>query len=293
MIVVPHRRRPGPRALLAVVALLAAAPPAGARDWYVRKTGADLVAVDLGLLGLETNLLLLGSDELPFRTLGHTASFVEPGDRVLVGPGTYWDEEIRGGNASAAPVLWRPEAPGTATLRASAPGRRALTASNAAGHVFRGFALEPHPDGAASDVTAMLTNASAITLEDCTCAGGRWGVVLHDATAALTNYTYSGAGDGAYCFAGSELTATGCDVTVTDAVHSAFFARDSRLTLSNCTTTGGQNGVRYESGPGATVTDCTVADAVFGLLLEGDAAVVERCELLRCTTGIHLPAGAG
>ncbi|NNJ24221.1 right-handed parallel beta-helix repeat-containing protein [Alienimonas chondri] len=275
-----RRRAAGFPVILTAVASLLFAGTAESRDIYVRKSGNDL-------LGLGTSIL-------PFLTLGRAGSALLPGDRVFVGPGVYVENvTVSGSNCWGQPALWTAETAGSVTVEAKVAGSPALYVSGSSGHTFRGFAFKPHAAGVATDSAVILSNSNGVYLEDCACDGGRWGFVLHRTAAVLTDCRYSGAGDGVYCFEFSALEASRCKIAIGDEVHSGFFASDSQLTLADCGVVGGQQGVRYESGPGASLTDCTVMDAVFGCVLSGENAVLLRCDLLLCAIGLYLPSGAG
>ena len=266
--------------MLAAVASLIVAGSAESRDIYVRKTGHDLIG--------------LGTKALPFLTLGRAGATLLPGDRVFVGPGVYVEKlSVSRSLLWASPALWIAEATGTVTIEAKDAGTPALFVSGSAGHTFRGFTFKPHAAGIATDATVVIADSSGVILEDCVCVGGRWGVVLRESTADLLDYEYSGSGDGVYCFESSSLTATGCGISIADASRSGFVADDSRLTLTRCEVVGGQCGVRCEGGPGAELTDCNVTGAVFGCVMSGESTVILRCDLLRCETGLCLPARDG
>jgi len=97
-----------PRALPLAFALALAAITAPAADtYYVSSAGHD------------TNVGTTVS--APFRTLQKAANSVQPGDTILMRPGTYAGARIERSGASNAPITLRAEVPGTAVINTNGP----------------------------------------------------------------------------------------------------------------------------------------------------------------------------
>ena len=129
-----------------------------------------------------------GSEALPFRTVGHGASVLAPGDGLLVRPGTY-EEAI---TLSSVGTSW--EAPMTitawprrgATLRAPSSDVRALDIADPARFVsIEGFVI----DGTVGVGEPVMIYQDNIRLRDCEIFGSPV------SAGSLTGYP----GDGGYC----------------------------------------------------------------------------------------------
>jgi parallel beta-helix repeat protein len=225
---------------LALLLALAFATPAEATTWYVRKTGNDMND------GQSAAQALL--------TINKAATFVNPGDTVYVGAGTYgeWVVINRGGTSGAIVSFigdtsgqYMGDA-GNVIVSGESVRARCIDVNNCSYVLLKGFQLTKATwDGLDAD-----TNVSNLTVEDCQ---------------AYTN-----------CEAGFDFAGNNCVVR-----RCVAYSND-------------EDGIAPEGGTGIIISECiTYSNDGDGIHIKGGSATVTNCVAYSNGQGIHISSSSG